>query len=94
MSKTVWTVTYQDAQVEALDAEQIKVFEDRVTAEAYARLLSKDHDYINMYESEVTKSVRVLSAAAVEKANSGHPGMRSEERRVGKECRSRWSPYH
>ena len=22
------------------------------------------------------------------------PGMRSEERRVGKECRSRWSPYH
>src|SRR5205823_8771694 len=23
---------------------------------------------------------------------SGHP--RSEERRVGKECRSRWSPYH
>src|SRR2546425_10692013 len=24
-----------------------------------------------------------------------HPGaIRSEERRVGKECRSRWSPYH
>jgi len=23
-----------------------------------------------------------------------HPGLRSEERRVGKECRSRWSPYH
>ena len=22
------------------------------------------------------------------------PDMRSEERRVGKECRSRWSPYH
>ena len=22
------------------------------------------------------------------------PNMRSEERRVGKECRSRWSPYH
>ena len=22
------------------------------------------------------------------------PGYRSEERRVGKECRSRWSPYH
>ena len=22
------------------------------------------------------------------------PGGRSEERRVGKECRSRWSPYH
>ena len=23
-----------------------------------------------------------------------HAGYRSEERRVGKECRSRWSPYH
>ncbi len=22
------------------------------------------------------------------------PSVRSEERRVGKECRSRWSPYH
>src|SRR3712207_9459403 len=25
--------------------------------------------------------------------SAGH-GSRSEERRVGKECRSRWSPYH
>src|SRR2546425_8992544 len=25
---------------------------------------------------------------------SNDPGGRSEERRVGKECRSRWSPYH
>ena len=24
----------------------------------------------------------------------GTSGTRSEERRVGKECRSRWSPYH
>ena len=27
-----------------------------------------------------------------EKHKIGH--VRSEERRVGKECRSRWSPYH
>src|SRR2546425_1355801 len=26
--------------------------------------------------------------------NLEHGGVRSEERRVGKECRSRWSPYH
>ena len=25
---------------------------------------------------------------------SGRGDKRSEERRVGKECRSRWSPYH
>ena len=27
-------------------------------------------------------------------AERGQVAMRSEERRVGKECRSRWSPYH
>ena len=54
MSKTVWTVTYQDAQVEALDAEQIRVFEDREAARFYALELAKTYDYINMYESEVT----------------------------------------
>ena len=29
-----------------------------------------------------------------EKDADKEPGYRSEERRVGKECRSRWSPYH
>ena len=55
MSKTVYTVTYQDNQVEALDADQIRVFEERDTADAYAKLLSKDHDYVRMYESEVNE---------------------------------------
>ena len=32
--------------------------------------------------------------AEIAKANSSCPSSRSEERRVGKECRSRWSPYH
>ena len=27
-------------------------------------------------------------------AGGFYPNGRSEERRVGKECRSRWSPYH
>ena len=54
MSKTVWTVTYQDAQVEALEAEQIRVFEEREPATFYAQELSKQYDYVNMYESEVT----------------------------------------
>src|SRR5437660_10331517 len=32
--------------------------------------------------------------AAVRHGDRDHSGVRSEERRVGKECRSRWSPYH
>ena len=54
MSKTVWTVTYQDDQVEALDAEQIREFEQRDAARFYALELAKRYDYVNMYESEVT----------------------------------------
>ena len=32
--------------------------------------------------------------AAIAEARSHGDLKRSEERRVGKECRSRWSPYH
>src|SRR2546422_11284793 len=32
--------------------------------------------------------------AAFRAGRAGDPEIRSEERRVGKECRSRWSPYH
>src|SRR2546425_12467266 len=34
-----------------------------------------------------------IPAFVILPADSHHP-LRSEERRVGKECRSRWSPYH
>ena len=32
--------------------------------------------------------------ARVARTVQSRQGTRSEERRVGKECRSRWSPYH
>src|SRR5260221_8503712 len=35
-----------------------------------------------------------LSTSSTKTDNRYVGGMRSEERRVGKECRSRWSPYH
>ncbi len=31
---------------------------------------------------------------SLSKSLTSHQVKRSEERRVGKECRSRWSPYH
>src|SRR3712207_9085645 len=34
------------------------------------------------------------SGDAITLISSAIAGLRSEERRVGKECRSRWSPYH
>src|SRR2546427_11058284 len=36
----------------------------------------------------------VAGVVAVDVEEVGIGEMRSEERRVGKECRSRWSPYH
>src|SRR2546426_12644589 len=41
----------------------------------------------------LTLHVRIGNGAPAE-ASARHLRMRSEERRVGKECRSRWSPYH
>ena len=38
--------------------------------------------------------VRLIFQPAEEKVPGGALDERSEERRVGKECRSRWSPYH
>src|SRR5256884_6636592 len=38
--------------------------------------------------------VRILKSLRDEVAQFMHVELRSEERRVGKECRSRWSPYH
>ena len=42
-------------------------------------------DYINRNKGDeaVASNIALFSRA-----------LRSEERRVGKECRSRWSPYH
>src|ERR1039457_6608041 len=43
--------------------------------------------YLDAIASVTRQPVRTL-------VNTHHHGDRSEERRVGKECRSRWSPYH
>src|SRR5258708_36435097 len=39
-------------------------------------------------------SDQLLNITVPNVAASTTLGVRSEERRVGKECRSRWSPYH
>ena len=56
-------------------------------------------DYINIHQvskdidlNTITKNGNYLSTLETKKT-SNKPS-RSEERRVGKECRSRWSPYH
>src|SRR5574341_417341 len=60
-------------------------------------------DFFEMVEAEVGRRVDLAMGdkegrwrlfAWLEEAQPSLPLDRSEERRVGKECRSRWSPYH
>ena len=45
------------------------------------------------YEKKVTEQAEQIDASILELFQEFET-VRSEERRVGKECRSRWSPYH
>ena len=47
--------------------------------------------YVNILEDELNQS---LEYYGLDKGDIIFQQDRSEERRVGKECRSRWSPYH
>ena len=52
---------------------------------------SQEHKYSTVGE-QIT--VEQLTELSIIMRISRHDHVRSEERRVGKECRSRWSPYH
>ena len=53
---------------------------------------------LNGMFGEMTRSPQTLSEGERRKGRGerkrSRTAVRSEERRVGKECRSRWSPYH
>ena len=59
---------------------------------AFRKLFEEGKKYINLQidyaKLTATEKISVILGMSVLFA------VRSEERRVGKECRSRWSPYH
>src|SRR5258708_36384956 len=61
-----------------------------------SRLLKSWHDSVSWGERRRTSCVcAAFSKKQIPRfARDDNLGTRSEERRVGKECRSRWSPYH
>src|SRR5256885_10225738 len=65
----------------AANLENAKLFQDFVMDPENAALIS---DFAG-YDNGIAGSHKFLPPEF---------GNRSEERRVGKECRSRWSPYH
>ena len=47
-----------------------------------------------MEQKQFKDTLNLPSTTLAMRANAAVREVRSEERRVGKECRSRWSPYH
>src|SRR2546422_1139122 len=67
----------------------------------FIRAMSTDSTYINFSidvvneaMTEGVRSVQIMTAPWPDFTLRIDRVTRSEERRVGKECRSRWSPYH
>ena len=74
--------------------------EGTVSARMEIRMLLEDYESKNMRLQEVMVLIEELvkeipmAEKLLEIKGVGIRTVRSEERRVGKECRSRWSPYH
>ena len=77
-----------------LQAEFCKSMAERTASlEGKARWLDLAAKWLGLADERVQAEpfeVMADDGATQERSRSG----RSEERRVGKECRSRWSPYH
>ena len=59
----------------------------------YHRLFGQDSRFLTGTDEHGNR-IATIAAANGETPQELADRVRSEERRVGKECRSRWSPYH
>ena len=93
MAKLVSKV-YGDALFEAaLEENQLDAVWDEVRE--IASILQENEAFVDiMNHPEMTREKELAMMDEVFGGKVSDVMMRSEERRVGKECRSRWSPYH
>ena len=67
---------------------------DQFVAERITRPLKMEDTGFYITAAQATRLARPDAAMMMPPADVTVKPVRSEERRVGKECRSRWSPYH
>src|SRR3712207_9235719 len=85
-----------------IDVESVSGDEQQIADLVEAALLPYGHLHVTregnvvVARTELGRAERVVVAGHLDTVPiAGNvPSHRSEERRVGKECRSRWSPYH
>ena len=70
----------------------MKVLEEYLNYIEKNKKLSKNT--VASYNRDLKKYVEYLNERNINLSDVVENDIRSEERRVGKECRSRWSPYH
>src|ERR1039457_801089 len=90
--KSVNLITYLDEVIKSPNPEV-----DQANLESYRaelQLWVEENKKVHSWDLEGFKSVISAGQNALKTAFLMNGGARSEERRAGKECRSRWSPYH
>ena len=84
---------YLDAyDTEFLCLESSKMFKIIMLVRKKASLTGEE--FIKLWEAHSQKVIKYKEVLHIKDYAKTFPTTRSEERRVGKECRSRWSPYH
>ena len=87
---------YSDNSIFESDmAVNVREIRDAAEAEPFIRAvrqIERDQDIISIFAITLQKNGR--DTELTKPLNIRMEQSRSEERRVGKECRSRWSPYH
>ena len=78
-------ITEQDSLYNNLESKSVRELLDDINTE--------DQKVASAVRKTIPK-VEELVLQIVPRMKQGGRIFRSEERRVGKECRSRWSPYH
>src|SRR2546429_2354083 len=85
----------RDVAVTGVQTCALPICERRIRHEPEQEALSHDGFSFRSAFGKAGYGLRRVCASGYRRRRAGVAGrLRSEERRVGKECRSRWSPYH
>ena len=68
--------------------------EEKLSLQEWIEASEKNRLVFEQIRSIIESGELVKGYDVLNEQNALEKVMRSEERRVGKECRSRWSPYH